>query len=206
MRRPCPRPRQSRPGRHRRRRRVCVLSLPRILRRRGPEPAHAPRLCARGDGIFDSLEAKGVTQLAAIESVHVATYIEQLSRARPRRPQSCAWPPCATCSIGWSSARSCQPIRPRPCAVRATSCGGAKRRRSIPPRPAHRHDRHHDHHWPPRPRLDWPHGLFVRAHRRGDRHTGVETRKCKNCPARGNDAGTDYLAGRAAPALALRAT
>ena len=35
---------------------------------------------------------------------------------------------------------------------------------------------------------------------------GVETRKCKNCPARVNDAGTDYFAGRAAPALALRAT
>jgi len=36
---------------------------------------------------FDWLQAKGVTQLAAIESVHVATYIEQLSRARsaPRR-------------------------------------------------------------------------------------------------------------------------
>ena len=61
---------------------MCVLSFPRILHRGDPEPAHAPRLCARGDGIFDSLEAKGVTQLAAIESVHVATYIEQLSRAR----------------------------------------------------------------------------------------------------------------------------
>ena len=31
---------------------------------------------------FDWLEAKGVTQLAGIETVHVATYIEQLSRAR----------------------------------------------------------------------------------------------------------------------------
>ena len=31
---------------------------------------------------FDWLEAKGVTQFAAIESVYVATYIEQLSRAR----------------------------------------------------------------------------------------------------------------------------
>jgi site-specific recombinase XerD len=31
---------------------------------------------------FDWLEAKGVAQLAAIESVHVATYIEQLSRGR----------------------------------------------------------------------------------------------------------------------------
>src|SRR5271157_4508183 len=31
---------------------------------------------------FDWLAAKGVTQLAAIESVHVATYIEQLQQAR----------------------------------------------------------------------------------------------------------------------------
>jgi len=31
---------------------------------------------------FDWLETKGVTQLTAIESVHVATYIEQLQRAR----------------------------------------------------------------------------------------------------------------------------
>ena len=31
---------------------------------------------------FDWLEAKGVTQITAIESVHVATYIEQLSQAR----------------------------------------------------------------------------------------------------------------------------
>ncbi len=82
MRRSCPRPRHARPGHHCRRRRVCVLSFPRILHRGDPEPAHAPRLCARGDGIFDSLEAKGVTQLAAIESVHVATYVERLSRGR----------------------------------------------------------------------------------------------------------------------------
>ena len=60
-----------------------LLSLPRILHGADPEPAHAPRLCARGDGILRlGLQAKGVTQLAAIESVHVATYIEQLSRAR----------------------------------------------------------------------------------------------------------------------------
>jgi site-specific recombinase XerD len=31
---------------------------------------------------FDWLEARGVTQLAAIESVHVATYIEQLTKVR----------------------------------------------------------------------------------------------------------------------------
>ena len=32
------------------------------------------------------------------------------SEGDPRRPQSSAWPPCVTCSIGWSSARSCRPI------------------------------------------------------------------------------------------------
>src|SRR5271166_6313994 len=44
---------------------------------------HTRRAYARAaTEFFDWLEAKGVTQLAAIESVHVATYIEELSRAR----------------------------------------------------------------------------------------------------------------------------
>jgi site-specific recombinase XerD len=44
---------------------------------------HTRRAYARAaTEFFDWLEAKGVTQLAAIESVHVATYIEQLSQAR----------------------------------------------------------------------------------------------------------------------------
>ena len=44
---------------------------------------HTRRAYARAAAeFFDWLAAKGVTQLAAIESVHVATYIEQLSRAR----------------------------------------------------------------------------------------------------------------------------
>ena len=44
---------------------------------------HTRRAHARAAGeFFDWLEAHGVTQLAAIESVHVATYIEQLQRAR----------------------------------------------------------------------------------------------------------------------------
>ena len=44
---------------------------------------HTRRAYARAAGeFFDWLEAKGVTQLAAIESMHVATYIEQLGRAR----------------------------------------------------------------------------------------------------------------------------
>ena len=44
---------------------------------------HTRRAYARAAGeFFDWLEAHGVTQLAAIESVHVAAYIEQLQRAR----------------------------------------------------------------------------------------------------------------------------
>ncbi len=44
---------------------------------------HTRRAYARAaTEFFDWLAAKGVTQLAAIESVHVATYIEQLQRAR----------------------------------------------------------------------------------------------------------------------------
>jgi hypothetical protein len=36
--------------------------------------------------------------------------------------------------------------------------------------------------------------------------SGVETRKCTNCPVRVNDRRTDYFAGGAAGALALRTT
>ncbi len=44
---------------------------------------HTRRAYARAaTEFFDWLEERGVTQLAAIESVHVATYIEQLSRVR----------------------------------------------------------------------------------------------------------------------------
>ncbi len=44
---------------------------------------HTRRAYARAaTEFFDWLEARGVTQLAAIESVHVAAYIEQLQRAR----------------------------------------------------------------------------------------------------------------------------
>jgi len=44
---------------------------------------HTRRAYARAaTEFFDWLAAKGVTQLAAIESVHVATYVEELCRAR----------------------------------------------------------------------------------------------------------------------------
>ena len=64
---------------------------------------HTRRAYARAaTEFFDWLEAQGVTQLTAIESVHVAAYIEQLQPRRdPRRPRSCAWPRCVICSIGW---------------------------------------------------------------------------------------------------------
>ncbi len=44
---------------------------------------HTRRAYARAAAeFFDWLESRGVTQLAAIESAHVAAYIEQLSQAR----------------------------------------------------------------------------------------------------------------------------
>ncbi len=44
---------------------------------------HTRRAYVRAAGeFFDWLEAKGITQITAIKSVHVATYIEQLSQAR----------------------------------------------------------------------------------------------------------------------------
>jgi hypothetical protein len=64
------------------------------------EPAYTPSL--------DWLKAKGVTQLAAIESVHVAAYIEQLGPGDPRRPSNNTAPRSATYSIGLSRARSCR--------------------------------------------------------------------------------------------------
>ena len=70
---------------------------------------HTRRAYARAAvEFFDWLAARGVRELAAIESVHVAAYIEQLQRRAPRRPRSCAWRRCGTCSTGWSSARSCR--------------------------------------------------------------------------------------------------
>src|SRR5271169_1434189 len=44
---------------------------------------HTRRAYARAAvEFFDWLEARGVTHIAAVESVHVAAYIEQLSKAR----------------------------------------------------------------------------------------------------------------------------
>jgi Phage integrase, N-terminal SAM-like domain len=70
-----------RSGRRCRVRPPCFLSLPRILHRQ--DNAHTRRAYTRGATEFiDWLAAKGVMHLADIESIHVATYIEELSRAR----------------------------------------------------------------------------------------------------------------------------
>jgi site-specific recombinase XerD len=64
---------------------------------------HTRRAYARAAvEFFDWLAARGVRQITAIESVHVAAYIEQLQKARSAptaklRPS----PPCVICSTGW---------------------------------------------------------------------------------------------------------
>ena len=64
---------------------------------------HTRRAYARAaTEFFDWLAAKGVTQLAAIESVHVATYIEQLQPRAIRADREAApGRACVICSIGW---------------------------------------------------------------------------------------------------------
>ena len=55
---------------------------------------HTRRAYARAAAeFFDGFEEKGVARLAAIESVHVATYIEQLQRAATIRFGRRASPP-----------------------------------------------------------------------------------------------------------------
>jgi len=75
---------------------------------------HTRRAYARAaTEFFDWLEAKGVTQLASSSG----------GARDSRRPRSCAWPPCVTCSIGWLSGRSCRPIRPPLCGAAPHAAG-----------------------------------------------------------------------------------
>jgi hypothetical protein len=61
----------------------------------------------------------GVPSIAAVQPVHVATYIERSLRASGPRPRSRrAWPRSVIFSTGSSSARSCASIRPPAYAVR----------------------------------------------------------------------------------------
>jgi len=132
---------------------------------------HTRRAYARAAGeFFDWLAAKGVMQLAAIESVHVATY-----RA--------AWPRAIRADRQAPLGRLASPIRldgyrpdhadqsGRRCARAAPyraaqQDAGARPGRGVT---AHRRDRHDECDRFARPRLDRLDGLFVRAHRRGDR-------------------------------------
>ena len=121
---------------------------------------------------FDWLAAKGVTQLGDIESIHVATYIEELSRARSA--------PTAKLRL----AALASPVRLDGDRPDHADQSGRRRARAAPHRAArqdagarsgrgaaaHRRDRRDDDHRLARPRLDRPDGLFLRAHRRGDRH------------------------------------
>ena len=111
MRRPCPRPRQSR--------RAIVAVAGEYASYRFLEfftaeilNPNTRRACARAaTEFFDWLVANGVTQLAAIESVHVATYIEQLSRARSAPTAKLRL--AALCHLfGWMVIGQIMPINP----------------------------------------------------------------------------------------------
>ena len=70
---------------------------------------HTRRAYARAAvEFFDWLETRGVTHITAVESVHVAAYIEQLQKARSAPTAKLRLARCGICSIGWSSARSCR--------------------------------------------------------------------------------------------------
>src|ERR1700691_1197295 len=135
--------------------------------------AHMRRAYARAaTEFFDWLAAKGVTQLADIESIHVATYIDGLSRARSATDREAA------------PRRVAPPVRLDGDRPDHADQSGRRRARAAPHRaarqdagarpcrgaPAHRRDRRDDDYRLARPRLDWPHGIFVRAHRRGYQH------------------------------------
>jgi site-specific recombinase XerD len=73
---------------------------------------HTRRAYTRAAGEFFAwLEARGVTQLAAIESVHVATYIEQLQRARSV-PTAKLRLAAVRCLFDWMVAGEIMPINP----------------------------------------------------------------------------------------------
>ena len=136
---------------------------------------HTRRAYARAAAeFFDWLETKGVTQLTAIESVHVATYIEQLSRARPG-PTAKLRLAALRHLFDWMVIGQIMPANPA-AAVRGprhivrrgkTPVLDAAEARQLIDK-----DRHDNRHWPPRPRLDRTDGLFVRAYRGVARNEG----------------------------------
>jgi hypothetical protein len=113
---------------------------------------HTRRAYARAaTEFFDWLVAKGVTQLAAIESVHVAAYIEQLSQARSA-PTAKLRLAALRHLFDWMVIGQIMPTNPT-AAVRGPhhivrSTRSTRRPSSVA-----------------RPRLDRADGLFLRAHR-----------------------------------------
>ena len=161
-----------RPRPCRRRRRARLLSLLRILHRQHSQPAHAPRLRARGGRILR------LATRARRDAAHG-------HRERPRRRLYRAAAKGALRADREAASRRLASFvrldgdrpdhadqsrrrRARPAPYRAArqdagarSGGGA---------PAYRRDQHLDRHRPARPRAHRPHGLFLRPHRCGHRH------------------------------------
>ncbi len=111
---------------------------------------------------FGWLEARGVTQLAAIESVHVATYMSSCAERDPRRPPSFRLA-ASRHLFDWMVIGQIMPTNP------AAAVRGPRHivRRGKTPvlDPAEARQlinaiRHNDRHWLARPSLDWPHGLY----------------------------------------------
>jgi site-specific recombinase XerD len=115
----------------------------------------------------------GVSSIAAVQPVHVATWIEESTRelAAPSVKQRLA--ALRHYSTGWSTARSCRSTQPN--GARAApyrddrADAGARSGRSAGAAGQHRHVGASR---PARPRLDRADGLFVRPDRRGARHGG----------------------------------
>jgi hypothetical protein len=103
------------------RRRPSAHALPRILHRERPQSAHAACVRKGHGGILAWCSFFGVPSIAAVQPVHVATYLERFARERgtpivkvlSRRNPSLV-------STGFSSARLYQSILPRLCVARGT--------------------------------------------------------------------------------------
>jgi site-specific recombinase XerD len=67
---------------------------------------------------FAWCEQHRIGELADIEPLHVAAYIEMLGQNLRNPRSSSTWQRSACCSTGWSPARSSPLILPTPCAVR----------------------------------------------------------------------------------------
>ena len=148
----------DRAGDRRRCRRPCRAPLPRILRRHHPQQEHPHGLLpGRRARSSPGANSTSIGELADIEPLHVAAYIEALQQRLSRsRRSSSTWPRSACCSTGWSSARSlatnpAHAVRGPKHVVKTRQDPGADRR---PGAHAARQHRHLDPRRPARPRAD----------------------------------------------------